>query len=108
MDYLTRVRQRWAALFGRYEQVELVINGQRLTAEQIGQFQRLTGWPVVEPGHYWLDPTTGNMGMVGELLPRFNVFQQLQGGAVHGGGASLSQRRMLFNSADLTGIWGAY
>ncbi len=110
MDYWTKVRQRWNSLIGNYHDVDFVINGYQLTPAQIGEFKRLTGFMILEPGRYWLDPQTGNMGVEGSLIPSMNIFQNyLQQAMAAGRGApSLSERRQLFNSADLTGIWGAY
>lgn len=110
MDYWTTVRQRVSSLIGNYHDVEFVINGYQLTPEQIAAFKRLTGFFMLEPGRYWLDPATGNMGNESNPFPGMNVFQNLMQQTMAGScpQPSLSDRRRLFNSADLTGIWGAY
>lgn len=110
MDYWTKVGQRWNSLIGNYHDVEFVINSYQLTPEQIAAFKRLTGFLILEPGRYWLDPATGNMGREGNPFPAMNVFLNLMQQTMAGGHPqpSLSERRQLFNSADLTGIWGAY
>jgi hypothetical protein len=110
MDYWTKVRQRVNSLIGNYHDVEFVINSYQLTPEQIAAFKRLTGSMILEPGRYWLDPTTGNMGPEGNPSPSMNIFQHLMSQTMAGSSPqpSLSERRQLFNSADLTGIWGAY
>ncbi len=110
MNYWTKVRQRMNSLIGNYHDVEFVINGYQLTPQQIAAFKRLTGLFILEPGRYWLDPTTGNMGSEGNPFPGMNIFQQITAGPIAGSSPqpSLSERRQLFNSADLTGIWGAY
>jgi hypothetical protein len=42
-------------------------------------------------------------------FPRMNIYQnQVQQANAPAHQPSLSERRMLFNSADLTGIWGVY
>lgn len=110
MNYWTKVRHRWNSMIGNYHDVEFAINGYQLTPEQIVAFKRLTGFMILEPGRYWLDPSTGNMGNEGNQFPAMNIFQHLMQQALPGGGPqpSLSERRQLFNSADLTGIWVAY
>lgn len=110
MDYWTKVQQRWNSLTGNYSNLEFVINGYQLTPQQIASFKRLTGFMILEPGHYWLDPETGNMGIEGDSFPVMNIFQNFvqQVESSGQGQVSLSERRQLFNSADLTGIWGAY
>ena len=110
MDYWTKVKQRWNSLIGNYEDLEFVINGHQLTPSQIGAFKRLTGFLMLEPGRYWLHPNTGDMGVEGEDFPRMNIFQHFIQQAIAAGRPqpSLSERRQLFNSADLTGIWGVY
>ena len=110
MDYWTKVRQRWNSMVGNYHDVEFVINGSQLSPAQIGAFKQLTGFTILEPGRYWLDPETGNMGVEGSPIPQMNIFQNYLQQAIAAGQPrpSLSERRQLFNSADLTGIWGAY
>ena len=110
MDYWTKVQQRLNSLIGNYAGVDFVINGHQLTPMQMSAFKQLTGFLILEPGRYWLDPNSGNMGSEGNPLPTMNIFQNCIRhantlGQVRG---SLSERRQLFNSADLTGIWGAY
>lgn len=75
MEYWTKVRQRWNSLIGNYGDVEFIINGCQLTAQQIDAFKRLTGLAVLEPGRYWLDPNTGNVGQEGVPIAFMNVFQ---------------------------------
>jgi hypothetical protein len=112
MGYWDTVRQRWNSMIGNYADLEFVINGVQLTPVQMEAFKSLTGMIVLEPGRYWLDPQSGAMGREGQSFPIMNVFaaQASQAQQHLGGGApaSLSERRQLFNSADLTGIWGAY
>ena len=110
MDYWTRVQQRLNFLTGNYADFEFVINGHQLTPTQIDSFKRMTGVVIFEPGRYWLDPGSGNMGSEGDPIPRMNVFQIHNRQADGAGPAqrSLSERRQLFNSADLADIWGAY
>ncbi len=110
MDYWTIVKQRWNSAIGNYADVEFVINHYQLNPQEIEAFKRLTGFVILEPGRYWLDPETGNMGVEGSDFPTMNIFQVLmqQAHANHQSQPSLSERRQLFNSADLTGIWGAY
>ncbi len=110
MDYWNKVRQRWNSLVGNYHDVEFVINGCQLTATQIAAFKHLTGFVILEPGRYWLDPNTGNMGSEGSPFPSMNIFQNLIQQSMMTGRPqqSLSERRQLFNTADLTGIWGPY
>ena len=110
MDYWTKVRQRWNSMIGNYDDLEFVINNCQLNAEQIDNFKRLTGFVILEPGRYWLDPENGNMGIEGNPLPQMNIFENYirQVAAAGRQRPSLSERRQLFNSADLTGIWGAY
>jgi hypothetical protein len=110
MDYWTKVRQRFNSMVGNYDDIEFVINGCQLTPQQIAAFKRLTGIAILEPGHYWLDAETGNMGIEGHPRPQMNIFQNYLQQAMAAGQPrpSLSERRQLFNSADLTGIWGAY
>ena len=106
MNYLERVRQRVSLLLGHHENVEIVINGLRLSPAQITAFKQLTGQPIPEPGHYWFDPATGNLGFVGSPVPYYNVYVSASPLAGRGGHApSLSERRQLFNQADLTGLW---
>ena len=110
MGYWDTVRQRWNSMVGNYADLEFVINGVQLSPVQIEAFKRLTGMAILEPGRYWLDPQSGAMGREGQSFPIMNVFaaQALQAQQFGGQPASLSERRQLFNSADLTGIWGAY
>lgn len=110
MDYLKTVKQRFNSFIGNYQGVEFVINGYQLSPSQMESFKRLTGLLVLEPGHYWLDPETGAMGVVGVSFPFMNIYQHYiqQMVTSHGSQPSLSERRQLFNSADLTGIWGVY
>ncbi len=107
MDYWTKVRQRWNSLTGNYNDLEFVINGHQLTPLEIDAFKRMTGLIILEPGRYWLDPISGNMGIEGDSVPRTNIFQNPLPQANTSGQVrpSLSERRQLFNSADLTGIW---
>ena len=106
MGYWDRVRQRINLLLGNHDGVEIVINGARLTPQQIGAFKRLTGQPIPEPGQYWFNPMTGDLGFAGS--PR--IFCNLYAGSSQlagrdGQGPSLSERRQLFSQADLTGLW---
>jgi len=110
MDYWIKVKQRWNSMIGNYHDFEFIINGYQLKPQQLEAFKRLTGFLVLEPGRYWLDPETGDMGVDGNKFPIMNIFQQnnRQNQALNNPPASLSERRQLFNSADLTGIWGVY
>jgi len=110
MDYWTKVQQRLNSLIGNYKDLEFVINGHQLTPIQIIEFKQLTGFVILEPGRYWLDPNSGNMGVEGNSFPTMNIFQNCiqQANTLGQVRRSLSERRQLFNSADLTGIWGAY
>ena len=110
MDYWTRVQQRWNSLIGNYKDLVFVINGHQLTPTQINAFKQLTGLAILEPGRYWLDPNSGNMGNEGNPFPRMNIFQNYiqQANSMGRARPSLSERRQLFNSADLTDIWGVY
>jgi len=110
MDYWTKVKQRLNSMIGNYDDLEFVINNYQLNPQQIVAFKNLTGFFILEPGRYWLDPETGNMGIEGSPFPTMNIFQNIldQATANHQAPPSLSERRMLFNSNDLTGVWGAY
>ena len=111
MDYWTRVQQRLNFLTGKYQDFEFVINGHQLTPAQIDSFKRMTGVVILDPGRYWLDPASGNMGSEGDPAPRMNIFQKYvrqETGVGQQAPRSLSERRQLFNSGDLADIWGAY
>lgn len=103
MSYWNSVRQRLNSLVGRYDDFELVINGVPLDPVQIAAFQRMTGLPVLEPGRFWFDAASGAMGKEGSAWPLYQLYAQPQ--APLAGRRSLSERRMLFSRADLTGIW---
>jgi hypothetical protein len=106
MGYWNQVRQRINLLLGNNEGVEIVINGARLTPQQISAFKQLTGQPIPEPSHYWFDPMTGNLGFVGSPAPFYNLYAGASLLAGRGSQApSLSERRQLFKQADLTGLW---
>jgi len=106
MDYWDRVRQRINLLFGNLEGVEIVINGERLTPRQIASFKQLAGQPIPEPGHYWFNPMTGDLGFAGSSAVLYNLYAGASRLAGSGGHKpSLSERRQLFSSADLTGLW---
>jgi len=107
MDYWTKVQQRWDSVIGNYNSLEFEINGHQLTPMEIDSFKRLTGLVMLEPGRYWLDPNSGNMGVEGDSIPRMNIFQNPppQASTAVQVRPSLSGRRQLFSSADLTGIW---
>jgi hypothetical protein len=75
-----------------------------LTPQQIASFRQLTGLAVLEPGRFWFDATTGAMGKEGSRWPQYQLYAQ-RSAPLAVAGVSLSERRMLFNSADLTGIW---
>lgn len=96
------VGQRLNSLAGRFDDFEFVVNGMPLSPEQIAQFQRATGLAVLEPGRFWFDPGTGAMGREGSPWPLYHL-HGTQGAIA--GQRSLSQRRMLFSEADLTGGW---
>lgn len=106
MNYWDRVRQRLNLAMGNYEAVEIIINGVRLSPPQIDAFRQLTGQPIPEPGHYWFNPMTGDLGFAGSPMTCCNLYagaSQLGGGG--GQAPSLSERRSLFSQADLTGLW---
>ncbi len=72
----TSAHKRWRQVVGRQSSFEFVVNRERLTLAEIDEFKRITGLKVLEPGRYWLDLATGNMGFEGEAYPRANVFAQ--------------------------------
>ena len=103
MSYWNTVRQRLNSLVGNFDGFELVINGVALTPAQIAAFQRLTGLPVLEPGRFWFDPASGAMGKEGSPWPVYQLYTRAAAPLARSG--SLSERRMLFSEADLTGLW---
>lgn len=105
MGYWDNVRQRLNSLVGNFDDFELVINGVALTPTQIAAFQRLTGLPVLEPGRFWFDPSSGAMGKEGSAWPVYQLYASAAAPVARS--RSLSERRMLFNEADLTGLWRA-
>lgn len=105
MGYWKTVRQRMNSLVGNFDDFELVINGVALTPQQVAAFRRLTGLPVLEPGRFWFDAASGAVGKEGSPWPTYQLYAQR--GAPLRSGQSLSERRMLFSQADLTGLWRA-
>lgn len=67
--------RRGAPLDEQQHRFELAINGCRLTLAQVAAFKQLTGARILEPGRYWLDPDSGNMGIEGESRPRLNLYR---------------------------------
>ncbi len=106
MRYVERMRQRLRWLPASNEEGAVHINGVRLAPGQVMAFAKLTAQPTPRPGHYWFDPTTGNVGYVGSPVPCFNAYLGASPLAARGGQApTLSERRQLFVQADLNDIW---
>jgi hypothetical protein len=103
MSYWNNVRQRLNSLVGNFGDFELVVNGVALTPAQIAAFKRITCLPVLEPGRFWFDAASGAMGKEGSPWPMYHLYTGASAPLARSG--SLSERRMLFNEADLTGIW---
>lgn len=78
MGYWDTVRQRMNSLIGNFDAFELVVNGVQLTPAQIAAFQRLSGQPVLDPGRYSFDASTGAMGKEGSTWPTYQLYAQAQ------------------------------
>jgi hypothetical protein len=77
------------------QEPEVIINGQKVTAQQIKDLQTGLGIPEnaqveIPPGRYWYDPVSGLWGMEGgptqgQILPYLQLGGQLQPDASGGG-----------------------